>query len=100
MVDSEFCKVVLHPFPFASTSWAIAATFNAHHRFHIDADGFGTRIQVQNGDGCKWWVIVTPKHKHGIASTSLFTAKSFAVDKINTTEFEYEAILLDSTMEL
>ena len=98
--DSEFCKVMLHPFPFASTSFGIGATYNAHHAFHIDADGFGMYIWVQNDDSCKWLIIATPKCKHGIAGTSLFTAKGFDVDKINTKEFEYKAILLTATMEL
>jgi hypothetical protein len=97
--DLEFCKVAYHPFPFGSTSWGLCATFNAHHKLHIDTDGFCTHIEVKNEGGCKWWVIATPKCNHGTASTSLF-AKHFAIDEIDTERFDFEAILLTTNMEL
>jgi hypothetical protein len=45
-------------FPAASCRWAIAATANAYHGFHIDSDGLATYIDCQMGS--KWWVIVRP----------------------------------------
>jgi hypothetical protein len=97
--DLEFCKVTYHPFPFGSTSWGLCATYNAHHKLHIDMDGFATCIEVKNEGSCKWWVIATPKCNHGTASTSLFT-NGFAIDKIDTEMFDFEAILLTTNMEL
>jgi hypothetical protein len=97
--DSHFCKVSYHPFPFASSAWGLAATRGAHHKFHLDADGFGTHIKVINKGGCKWWVIATPRNPQALASTLLFT-RNFNVDNVDVENYNFEGMLLTPGMEL
>ncbi|KAF8237282.1 hypothetical protein L208DRAFT_1206012, partial [Tricholoma matsutake] len=78
--------------------WGLAATFNAHHKLHINTDGFATCVEVRNKSGCKWWVIATPRSKNVLASISLF--ENFDNSFIDTENFKFEAILLTADMEL
>ncbi|KAF8225592.1 hypothetical protein L208DRAFT_1181351, partial [Tricholoma matsutake] len=80
-------------------AWGLAATSGAHHKFHLDADGFGTHIKVISEGGCKWWVITTPKNPQALASTLLVTG-SFGVDDVDVDNYGFEAVLLMPGMEL
>ena len=54
-----------HNFPCSSTCWVLAATKGALTGFHIDTDGMVTYIQCVSNEGCKWWIVATPRSDAG-----------------------------------
>ncbi|KAH6902170.1 hypothetical protein BKA70DRAFT_1113287 [Coprinopsis sp. MPI-PUGE-AT-0042] len=57
-LGNHFCFA---PYPTSSTRWSLVAFNGALHYLHIDADGFGTWVEVKHG--LKLWVIARPKDK-------------------------------------
>jgi hypothetical protein len=81
-------------FPTASNRWALAATANTYHGFHINSDGLATYVESQMGS--KWWVIACPANRH---SYSMFSHVEDMFKFVNSEDkisegYIFEAVLL------
>lgn len=52
--DQPLCKADRHK-PLNDIRWGLAATAHAISYWHVDANGYGTYVDVQ--EGAKWWVV-------------------------------------------
>ena len=82
------------PYPYRHMHWGLMAFAGAVHYTHIDADGFGTWVEVKCG--YKLWIIARPKNK---SKGSFFDINTFVKDfklgtKPNTARWSYEAVVL------
>ncbi|TFK68886.1 hypothetical protein BDN72DRAFT_897779 [Pluteus cervinus] len=59
-----------HPYPSSSVTWALAATPDTHHFWHIDVNGLATRILVKSG--VKVWFVAHPKPGSDFSATDFF----------------------------
>ncbi|KAK2464090.1 hypothetical protein APHAL10511_003892 [Amanita phalloides] len=71
--------------------WGLAATAGAISYWHVDANGFGTYIDVQTGK--KWWVIAREKRgEQSFASKNQYS--TFDPQEINSNLWEVHAVML------
>jgi hypothetical protein len=78
-------------YPVVEMVWGLAATVGAVSYFHIDANGFGTWIDVKTGS--KYWILAKPKKPLDFAAVSLFT-DHYDQEDTNMHKWDLEAVLL------
>ncbi|KAK7462119.1 hypothetical protein VKT23_007722 [Stygiomarasmius scandens] len=86
--------------PTWATNWTICATSDAYHEFHVDTQGVGTCVQVQ--DGVKIWVIWCLKNQQYTKDISdllqLFEEQSHwsdaGVSKLKSAEWQPVVLVL------
>lgn len=77
--------------PLKEIRWALAATAHAQTYWHLDANGFGTYIDVQTG--AKWWVVAKEK-EDGPAFGSTMLYRDFDPQEVNSKLWEVHAVIL------
>lgn len=87
-------------FPAGHSRWALAATGGAFHGWHIDSNGFATYIEPECG--AKVWILARAKPGANIRwdDIDMFLSRFFTVDKICSSLFDFEVILLVPGTEL
>ncbi|KAG6859837.1 hypothetical protein C0995_003162 [Termitomyces sp. Mi166 len=105
--DRSACNTMkyLHGFdksaniPLSDTQWALVSTGDTLHPFHIDANGYGTVIQVDTGT--KLWFVAESKNGRSLedfAFKDLFHL--FDPDSLNDDLWDLELIVLEPGMRL
>jgi hypothetical protein len=83
-------------YPVRDVNWALVATKDAHHGWHIDSDGFCTFVTVQVG--LKLWVIAVPKDSSLPFLQAFIDIKTFlshwVIDGPNRKHYRLEALVL------
>jgi len=82
--------------PTGDMRWGLCATSGAWHGYHIDSDGSGTYIDVQNENAKKLWI--TSDHSvadnDALSQTGIFFDPDFSVDEGTSNLWGLEAIVL------
>lgn len=78
------------------TSWALVATTDAFHKWHLDAEGFATWIEVVSG--CKWWTVAVAPSHDDMARLDQFDSP-FSLE-LGKREWRYESVLLPAGARL
>ncbi|KAG6868022.1 hypothetical protein C0993_008324 [Termitomyces sp. T159_Od127] len=82
-------------YPTNDMRWSLAATAWAHHKWHMDSDGFATFIKVDTGS--KIWFIGTPKRELPPSLLSGGIERilgSFDLHGVNSDILDIEAVVL------
>jgi len=78
--------------------WGLAATSGAHHVWHLDSEGYGTRVQPICG--IKFWFVAAEKRgeKGKLASAHLYD--DIDVGATNNDKWDVEMVVLSAGSEL
>ncbi|KAH6918234.1 hypothetical protein BKA70DRAFT_1036121, partial [Coprinopsis sp. MPI-PUGE-AT-0042] len=87
-------------YPVEAMHWGLFAYNGALHFLHIDADGFGTWVEVKSG--LKLWVVAHPKKSSDVSLVGTIDAfsKRFAGGKYPNSQWIYEAVVLGPNTRL
>ncbi|KAH6907044.1 hypothetical protein BKA70DRAFT_1428552 [Coprinopsis sp. MPI-PUGE-AT-0042] len=87
------------PYPAEHMRWGLVAYNGALHYLHIDADGFGTWLEVKCGS--KLWVIARPRGGQASFSNTNAFVRDFKLGRnANTARWTFEAVVLKRGMRL
>jgi hypothetical protein len=83
--------------PSHTTHWGLACTKHSSHKCHIDMNGLGTYIDVQ--DSAKLWIVLTPKNPVSEMDIKLFL-EDYSLDSISLEKWNVEAVVLQCGAQL
>jgi hypothetical protein len=88
-----------HEYPVHESRWALVGTAHTLHRWHTDAEGVGTSIEVKTG--AKWWAVAKPKGgRADFVHLKHDKRWSYEPDDQNTELWDHEATVLKPGMML
>jgi len=77
--------------PSHTTRWGLACTKHSSHKCHIDTNGLGTYVDVQ--EGAKLWIVLTPKNPASGMDIKLFL-EDYSLDSVSLEKWNVEAVVL------
>jgi hypothetical protein len=98
-IQKRLCKSS-DRFPTSAVRWALVSTAGTHSGWHIDAEGFGTMVQVQNEEGLKIWFVAVDREGRDPLGRISHIYDDWEAEKPNTDRWDVEAIALTPGMKL